>query len=214
MGAGRGKTVAKGHKKPKHPEFPRSASTSAPVHYLVNGQSYLCKNLPMAGMIYLSGGLLLKRQRYKIVLSNAVKQGIGKGKFHIRELGDFFAKVFDKATAILRKDEAKNFQDNPLLLVAAVKERPALRSWNNRFPMKRFFAMFMTFRAARKSWFASPRGPFAVAEHCKIAHAIDRFNEARTINWSGPVVVEWMISTHLNDQVVEIKPDKEMPDDE
>lgn len=72
-------------------------------------------------------------------------------------------------------------------------------TWARLMPSELFCKIFMVLRAARRCWFEAPEEPFAVEEHCALAHNIDRFFEVDMLNWGDFAMVQFVVRGGLGD---------------
>ncbi|KAK4034545.1 hypothetical protein C8A01DRAFT_18670 [Parachaetomium inaequale] len=175
----------------------RHQNRRAKVRAARKNNSILRDKLPKAGMIYPFQKTLLRRHRSDVAVATAIKRGTGAPLLTRDLLDDGFHRVFKVATQLLRLQQRDRnnyeFRDNPIALMATVREQPGIREiWGLR-TVNMLASVFIVLRAARQNWHKTPRFPFDTAEHSKAAQAIDDFLAVDNLDWGSLAFVEWLL---------------------
>ncbi len=155
-------------------------------------------SMPKAGMIYPFKGAVLKRHRRDNALLVAVR---GDTKLFTRQLvDDSFGRMFEVATDILQKQQKRQSPHDlttitvtdPITFLCQLRLYDSLWSWAQAVDERLFVSLFLVLRSARQNWH-NARIPFNIAEHCRLARAIDAFNNVATdLKWNSVDVVAWI----------------------
>lgn len=108
-------------------------------------------------MTYFAGDLLLQRLNHEFRVMDATKRGIGEPKLRTAPVDSLLAEMFNEAAALLREHGPEAFKDDPLSLISALKERPALQGWTQHLHHNRLDDLFPCFRGARLNWHRNTR---------------------------------------------------------
>ncbi|KAK4127022.1 hypothetical protein N657DRAFT_630932 [Parathielavia appendiculata] len=109
-----------------------------------------------------------------------------------------FSQLFEAATELLLRQIQSQIETapNPLYFCLSLRKHHSLQPWAGAISENRFIILVLILRAARPKFTVdivgsnrpkTPREPFTIDQHCRLARAIHAFGLADAFNWHKAV---------------------------